>query len=83
MSHAFWLREMVKKKPGREVSKDYLYDLLHRHDWRKVMPRPSHPEADVERRNKRNLKKIPGTDGNRQPEFPAGGHPAAESVLSG
>ena len=46
---AFWLREMVEKKLGREVSKDYLYDLLHRHDWRKVVPRPRHPKADVEK----------------------------------
>jgi|GEM_PF-3817579 len=34
-------------------------------------------------RNKRNLKKIPGAGGNRQPEFPAGRRPATESVLSG
>jgi transposase len=46
---AFWLRELVEKKLGRKVSKDYLYDLLHRHGWRKVVPRPRHPNADVEK----------------------------------
>jgi transposase len=46
---AFWLRAMVEKRLGRKVSKDYLYDLLHRHDWRKVVPRPQHPKADVEK----------------------------------
>jgi transposase len=46
---AFWLREMVEKKLGHKVSKDYLYDLLHRHGWRKVVPLPRHPKADVEK----------------------------------
>jgi transposase len=46
---AFWLRERLEKKLGHKVSKDYLYDLLHRHDWRKVVPRPRHPKADVEK----------------------------------
>ncbi|MGA2937216.1 MAG: winged helix-turn-helix domain-containing protein [Syntrophobacteraceae bacterium] len=31
------------------MSKDYLYDLLHRHDWRKVVPRLRRPKADVEK----------------------------------
>jgi transposase len=42
----FWLRERVEKELGCKVSKDYLYDLLHRHGWRKVIPRPAHPKAD-------------------------------------
>jgi len=46
---AFLLREGIEKKLGRRVSKDYLYDLLHRHGWRKVVPRPRHPKADIER----------------------------------
>ncbi|MGC8490892.1 MAG: helix-turn-helix domain-containing protein [Syntrophobacteraceae bacterium] len=48
---AFWLRERLEKKLGHKVSKDYLYDLLHRHDWRKVVPRPRHPDADVEKQD--------------------------------
>lgn len=47
---AFLLPEGIEKKLGRRVSKDYLYDLLHRHGWRKVVPRPRHPKADIERR---------------------------------
>ena len=43
---AFSLRALVEKKVERTVSKDYLYDLLHRHGWRKVAPRPQHPQAD-------------------------------------
>lgn len=34
---------------GKDVSKDYLYDLLHRHGWRKVVPCPPHPKADTEK----------------------------------
>lgn len=30
-------------KLNKKVSKSTVYDLLHRHDWRKVMPRSEHP----------------------------------------
>ena len=46
---AFWFRERLEKKLGYEVSKDYLYDLLHRHGWRKVIPWPGYPKADADR----------------------------------
>lgn len=43
--------QVVRKKAeqllGHEVSKDYAYDLLHRHNWRKVQPRPYHPKQDT------------------------------------
>ena len=45
---AFAIRSQVEGKAGKRVSKDYLYDLLHRHGWRKVMPRPKHPKAKKE-----------------------------------
>ena len=31
------------------VSDDYIWDLLKRHDWRKKVPRQSHPKADAEK----------------------------------
>ena len=37
--------EEVLKKP---VSIYYAYDLLHRHGWRKVSPRPQHPKSNIE-----------------------------------
>lgn len=40
------VRDHVEDKLGRSVSKDYAYDLLHRHGWRKVAPRPRHPKRD-------------------------------------
>jgi transposase len=45
---AFAIQATLEEKIGRPVSEDYLYDLLHRHGWRKVMPRPHHPKADKE-----------------------------------
>ena len=40
------IRECAERKLGRPVSKDYAYDVLHRHGWRKVSPRPEHPKVD-------------------------------------
>jgi len=36
------------KKSGRRVYLSTTYDLLHRHGWRKIMPRSRHPRADQE-----------------------------------
>ena len=35
----------VKEAVGRPVSLAYVYRLLHRHEWRKVGPRPRHVKA--------------------------------------
>jgi transposase len=43
------LKVYIEEKTGETVSKDYPYDMLHRHGWRKVMPRPQHPKADKEK----------------------------------
>lgn len=34
---------------GRRVGRMTLYEMLQRHGWRKIVPRPSHPKADPER----------------------------------
>lgn len=47
--NAFAIKEQIEERLAKKVSKDYLYDLLHRHHWRKVMPRPQHPKADKEK----------------------------------
>jgi transposase len=33
-------------KVGHEVDESTIYRLLDRHGWRKLMPRPRHPQAD-------------------------------------
>ena len=35
-----------EKELGREVKKSVVYRLLHRHGWRKIAPRPTHPKTD-------------------------------------
>ena len=54
------IREHVTKKLGTEVSKDYAYDLLHRHGWRKIEPRPRHPKGDSAAREefKKNFRRL-------------------------
>ncbi len=42
------IRSIVEKKVGREVSDDYLWDLLNRNGWKKKMPRPHHPKRSLE-----------------------------------
>lgn len=40
------IRTAVETRVGHPVSERYIYDLLHRYDWRKVVPRPRHVKAD-------------------------------------
>jgi transposase len=43
-------RQALEAKLGRPVHPSVVYRALHRHGWRKVMPRPKHPKADAEAR---------------------------------
>lgn len=40
------VKKAAEKEVGHELPKDYAYDLLHRHNWRKVMPHTHHPKRD-------------------------------------
>lgn len=44
---AYDIKGMVEAKVGREVSDDYLWDLLKRNGWKKKMPRPHHPKRSL------------------------------------
>jgi len=46
---AYAVKVLIEEKTGKAVSKDYLYDVFHRHGCRKVMPRLLHPNADNEK----------------------------------
>jgi len=37
-----------EQRVGHEVDDSTIYRLLHRHGWRKMMPRPRHPKSDLE-----------------------------------
>lgn len=41
------IRALVESKVGKQVSDDYIWDLLKRNGWKKKMPRPYHPKRDV------------------------------------
>ena len=38
----------MEEKVGRRVAKNTVYQLLHRHGWRKIAPRPKHPKGGAE-----------------------------------
>ena len=53
------IKEKIERKLGRSVSKDYPYDLLHRHGWKKISnqmyysAKEGYPGAGI-------TKKVPG-----------------------
>jgi transposase len=42
------LKRAYEKAIGHETSNSTVYDLLARHGWRKLMPRPYHPKRDLQ-----------------------------------
>jgi transposase len=42
------LRQALEQVAGRRLSPSSLYELLARHEWRKVAPRPRHPQNEPE-----------------------------------
>jgi transposase len=45
------LKTAYEKAIGHRTSNSTVYSLLARHGWRKLMPRPFHPDRDVEAQN--------------------------------
>lgn len=41
------IQQAYQEQLGKEVAASTVYRLLDRHGWRKVVPRPRHPKADV------------------------------------
>lgn len=41
------IQQAYRERAGKEVARSTIYRLLERHGWRKVVPRPRHPKADV------------------------------------
>lgn len=41
------IRQAYEERIGRPVAPSTVYRLLSRHGWRKVVPRPRHPQADL------------------------------------
>jgi transposase len=45
------LKAAYEKAIGHETSNSTVYNLLARHGWRKLMPRPFHPRRDIAAQN--------------------------------
>lgn len=45
------LKAAYEKAIGHETSNSTIYNLLARHHWRKLMPRPFHPKRDLAAQN--------------------------------
>jgi transposase len=42
------LKSAYEEEIGHPTSNSTVYDLLARHEWRKLMPRPFHPDRNIE-----------------------------------
>jgi hypothetical protein len=42
------LKAAYEEAIGHPTSDSTVYNVLNRHDWRKLMPRPFHPDRDIE-----------------------------------
>jgi len=51
------IQQAYLQRTGKDVARSTVYRLLQRHGWRKVVPRPQHPKADVAAQSA--LKKTP------------------------
>jgi transposase len=40
------IHRALEERLGKEINKQVTYNILHRHGWRKICPRPKHPKAD-------------------------------------
>ena len=45
------LKAAYEKAIGHATSNSTVYNLLARHGWRKLMPRPFHPKRDIAAQN--------------------------------
>jgi hypothetical protein len=58
------IKEALQVRLGRTVALASVYNLLHRHDWRKLVPDKRHPKSDPEAQEA--FKKTPGNAGPDQ-----------------
>lgn len=56
-----------QEQVGKAVAPSTIYRLLDRHGWRKVVPRPRHPKADVAAQAAFKKTSPPGTPRDRAP----------------
>ena len=61
------IQQAYQEELGKVVAPSTIYRLLDRHGWRKVVPRPRHPKADVAAQAAFKKTPPPGTPRGRAP----------------
>ncbi len=61
------IQQVYQEQIGKAVAPSTIYRLLDRHGWRKVVPRPRHPKADVAAQAAFKKTALPGTPRGRVP----------------
>jgi len=61
------IQRAYQEQVGKAVAPSTIYRLLDRHGWRKVVPRPRHPKADVAAQAAFKKTSPPGTPRGRSP----------------
>ena len=64
------IREKLEEKLGRKTSENYVYRVMKRQGWRKVMPRSKHPKAASEEEQD-SSKKLKQSTPKSYPKIPA------------
>ncbi len=55
------IQQAFELKVGRKVAESTIYRMLDRHDWRTIIPRPKHPNSNIEAQE--GFKKTPENSG--------------------
>jgi transposase len=63
MLHVSEIKKAFEERVGVPVAASTVYRMLDRHGWRKVVPRPRHPKADLQAQAA--FKKTPQSGGSR------------------
>lgn len=53
------LKAAYEKAIGRQTSTSTIYAMIHRHGWRKLAPRPYHPDQSVKKQRRFKKKSFP------------------------
>lgn len=64
------IQPAFEERVGHEVDDSTIYRLLTRHGWRKLMPRPKHPQADLQAQDDFKKTLQPRFKRPLQPEMP-------------
>lgn len=65
--HVSEIKQALEQEVGNTVASSTVYRMLDRHGWRKVIPRPRHPKADMQAQDAFKKTAHSGTPRGRSP----------------